>query len=477
MVVDEALAMRPQHEVKLECPLPAARETYRNDFATAASQTEFDTLLAAASVVFELDGQREKKWLRSSDYASAGHIAVSNCDLLIAIWDGNFGKAGGTGEIVEEAKREQVPLLRVDVTNPHSITIYMGRGEWTTKWQEELQRALWRALQPPLPPPPPKKHSTGEARSTEQVQSGAEWLRGYARERIPAGLPDSKRPDVLATRYSFLYRYSYRLKYGLAALAVFFAVMGLTFESRYEWLWPGLELASIAGILTCFSLAWGFRWHERWLDYRLLAEQFRVLEFLRPLGETVPVFHPPKYWETPPPRHSCVRWYFRARLRECSIPQGRVGPEYMRRQKNNVQIATEVQWDYDTSKHKVWERDYRFTEWAGVVLFAITAVACVAHVVGWGPRLFLLSLGVLTATLPAVGAAMEGLQAQEEGKRLAGRAEAMRKHVADVEERLKKLPHDPELAKVAEIAFDLATEMTWETSGWHNLILGQPPKL
>jgi hypothetical protein len=473
MVAQEALAMRPQHEVKLECPLPAAREKYRDDFITDASKAEFDTLLAAASVVFELDGQREKEWLRSSDYASAGHIAVSNCDLLIAIWDGSIGKEGGTAAIVEEAKRENVPMLRIDVKNPQSITMYMGRGEWATKWQHELKRTLLRALQPPIPPPK-KKHSSDKAHSTVKVQSGADWLSGYASEHIPAGVDDSKRPDVLATRYGLLYRFSYRLKYGLAALAVGFAVLGLTVGTPYEWLWPGLELASIIGILACFSLAWIFRWHERWLDYRLLAEQFRVLGFLRPMGETVPVFHPPKYWEAPPTRHSCVRWYFRARLRECSLPNSAVREGYVRRQVANIRIVTEEQWDYNTGKHKSAESGYRFTEWAGFVLFAITAAACIAHVQGWGPKL---ALGALTAMLPAFGAAMEGLQAQEEGKRIAGRAEAMRKHLKEVEQRLTELPHDPELAQVAEIAFDLATEMTWETSGWHNLILGQPPKL
>jgi hypothetical protein len=477
MVVQEALAMRPKHHVKLECPLPAAREKYRDDFITDASKAEFQNLLDEASAVFELDGQREGQWLRASDYASAGHIAVSNCDLLIAIWDGSIGKEGGTGAIVEEAKRDHVPMLRIDVTNPQSITMYMGRGGWTTDWRNELKRILLLALQPPLPPPPPKKHSHDKAHSTEKVQSGAEWLSGYASERIPVGVPDSERSDELATRYGNRYRWSFRLKYGLAALAVFFAVSGLIFESRDEWIWPGMEFLSIAGILTCFALASKDRWHERWLDYRLLAEQFRVLGFLRPLGETVPVFHPPKYWEAPPPRHSCVRWYFRARLRECSLPHLRVGKEYVRRQKSNVQIETEKQWDYHTGKHKWEEWGSQVTEWAGVALFAITAAACIAHLVGWGPRLSLLILGGLTAWLPALGAAMEGLQAQEEGKRLAGRAEAMRKHLVDVEDRLNKLPHDPDLASVAAIAFDLATEMTWETSGWHNLILGQPPRI
>jgi hypothetical protein len=86
-------------------------------------------------------------------------------------------------------------------------------------------------------------------------------------------------------------------------------------------------------------------------------------------------------------------------------------------------------------------------------------------------------LGAVTAILPAFGAAMEGLQAQEEARRIAGYTHAMSKHLEVVETQLEALPTDVDLETIRAIAFDLATEMTWETSGWHNLIHGQPPKV
>src|ERR1035438_10128349 len=126
MVAQEALAMKDRRAT-LECPLPASSDVYRNDFKTAASQTEFDKLVEAASAVFELDGRRNGEWLRSKDYASAGHILLSNCDLLIAIWDGDPGKPGGTGTTVDEAMWEHVPIVWIDVKNPASISMFSGR--------------------------------------------------------------------------------------------------------------------------------------------------------------------------------------------------------------------------------------------------------------------------------------------------------------------------------------------------------------
>jgi hypothetical protein len=347
-----------------------------------------------------------------------------------------------------------LPILRIDVKNPPSITISGSDGAWESNWQTALEDHLFSTLKPP--------------------KSAADWVESYGRERIAAGTNDATRSDLLATRYGKRYRASYRVKYGLAALAVAFAVAGLTPGQQEARRWPALELAAILGILLCFLLAWKGKWHERWLDYRLLAEQFRVLAFLQPLGETVPVFLPPKYWGVPTERHSCVRWYFRARLRESSLPRARVTSEYVAQRRTDVLDVARGQLEYNRDKHNAVARTHRIIEWAGLLLFAITAVACIAHLKDWGQAAV---LGALTATLPAFGAAMEGLLAQEEGKRIAGFAGAMAKHMEDIGKRIGALPGEADLGAITKIAFELATEMTRETSGWHNLIHGQPPKL
>jgi len=453
MVAEEALALKPQHAVTLECPLPAARAEYRNDFKTADSRDTFDKLLSAATAVFELDGQRDGEWLRSCDYRRSGHIAVSNCDLLIAIWDGEPGKRGGTAEIAQEAMDHELPVLRIDVNSPASITVCAGRHRWENDWQSALERSLLYAFKPP--------------------KLAAAWVKRYCGEKIGAADGDT-RADLLAKRYGHRYRASYNLKYLLAALAVTFAVAGLMPDQGERWLWPALELVSIVGIGLCFLLARTGDWHDRWLDYRLLAEQFRVVQFLRPLGETVPVFHPPKYWGVPTERHSCVRWYFRARLREYSLPDAVVTGDYIKQRKKEILFVTRGQFKYNWDKHQSAEFRHRLMERGGMLLFASTFVACIVHLGHWAPALI---LGAITAILPAFGAATEGLQAQEEAKRIAGYTHAMSKHLGDVETQIEALHSDAGMESIRAIAFDLATEMTRETSGWHNLIHGQPPKV
>jgi hypothetical protein len=454
MVTEEALAFRPRYAVTLECPLPAARDVYRNDFKTAESRDTFDELLGEATAVFELDGQRDGEWLRPSDYARAGHIAVSNCDLLIAIWDGQPGQEGGTGQTVREAMHQQVPVVRIDVNDPPSISVCALADHWDDKWQAALRESLLTALRPP--------------------KGALEWVRRYSKERIGAGAGDDTRSDLLATHYGKWYRASYWLKYGLSAFAVCFAVGGLLSNHGEAKLWPALELAAVLGILLCFMLARTRDWHERWLDYRLLAEQFRVLDFLKPLGETPPVFQPPKYWGVPSERHVCVRWYFQARLREYSLPHAIVTDEYVRQRRRDLLAVTRGQYKYNWEKHRSAKRRHEIMEWAGIRLFALTGLACIVHLFGWAPALI---LGAITAILPAFGAAMEGLQTQEESKRIAGYTLAMWRHLEIVETRIEDLQADAGLEGVRKIAVELATELTRETSGWHNLIHGQPPRV
>jgi hypothetical protein len=453
VVVEEALALQTLHTVTLECPLPTARAEYRKDFKTPESQKAFDGLLAHAAAVFELDGQRDGEWLRSSDYARAGHIAVSNCDLLIAIWDGNRGKPGGTADIAQEAMNRQIPVIRIDVYNPPSITVCAPPGDWDGKWQAALHESLLVTLKAP--------------------KDAVEWVSRYCGENIGVEADENRRADLLASRYGKLFRASYYWKYGLAAFAVFFAVAGMMPGWQIS-LWPALELTSILGILLCFALPWRFEWHGRWLDYRLLAEQFRVREFLRGLGETPPVFQPPKYWGVPSERHICVRWYFQARLREYGLANAIVTSGYVRDRRQDILAVTREQYSYNWNKHESAENRHQFMERCGLFLFGMTAVACVVHLGELAPALI---LGAITATLPAFGAAMEGLQAQAESKRIAGYAHAMAKHLENVEARIEALPAGAGLESIRKIAVELATEMTRETSGWHNLIHGQPPKV
>ncbi|MCA3586199.1 MAG: hypothetical protein IOD03_21355 [Methylocystis sp.] len=104
---------------QIEVVLPFAAETYRDDFATPATPgvtadaclAEFDQLLAAAAQVTTLDGDGGPDH-RNRSYEAAGRMVVRNCDLLIALWDGEtgVGRRGGTAEIIRFAARFGPPI-------------------------------------------------------------------------------------------------------------------------------------------------------------------------------------------------------------------------------------------------------------------------------------------------------------------------------------------------------------------------------
>jgi len=88
-------------EIKLVVPLPLSQEDYFNDFSTEEGKQEFHTLLGRANKVVELPAMQDHKLA----YQQLGAYLVKECDVLVALWDGEGGKdSGGTGEVVEKAR-------------------------------------------------------------------------------------------------------------------------------------------------------------------------------------------------------------------------------------------------------------------------------------------------------------------------------------------------------------------------------------
>lgn len=101
---------------QLVAVLPLALDDYLADFPSQASQAEFSLLLAQAAAVVTLPTQPE----RMLAYAAGGIYILDHCDVMLAIWDGQGAQGqGGTGEIVTEARRRDVPLAWVHAGNRH----------------------------------------------------------------------------------------------------------------------------------------------------------------------------------------------------------------------------------------------------------------------------------------------------------------------------------------------------------------------
>ena len=102
------VALEPSIGARLMVPMPMPRTLYERDFQTAESRAEFARLLAAASHTLELPltpgvtGENVRDInQRQLQYLAVGEFVARHCQILIALWDGQSGAAGGTAEVVQ----------------------------------------------------------------------------------------------------------------------------------------------------------------------------------------------------------------------------------------------------------------------------------------------------------------------------------------------------------------------------------------
>ncbi len=100
-VLGEIIQTNPEKGMWLYSPLAEGQEEYFKDFSTEEGKQEFHTLLGRANKVVELPAMQDHKLA----YQQLGAYLVKECDVLVALWDGEGGKdSGGTGEVVEKAR-------------------------------------------------------------------------------------------------------------------------------------------------------------------------------------------------------------------------------------------------------------------------------------------------------------------------------------------------------------------------------------
>jgi hypothetical protein len=93
---------------EVEVVLPAA--DYRERKVKQENRTEFETLIGKAARVQVLPFETSNR----DAYMAASETVLSGVDVLVAVWDGEpSGGHGGTGEVVEAARRLGLPVTVV----------------------------------------------------------------------------------------------------------------------------------------------------------------------------------------------------------------------------------------------------------------------------------------------------------------------------------------------------------------------------
>ena len=538
---------------RLNCVMPFHRDEFARDFAGPDSFEDdsvarFDAILAQAEAAgalacFELDGRRERA---HEAYGQAGRVVLNQSDLLIAIWDGGLTNAvGGTFDTIQQAIAFNVPTLWIDSRPPHAWTLLREEGD--------LESITGDTVSAPRPTPPPGELARvigevvraelglpgGQAASLEAYLAETRPKRNWAmvwklfrdfldggRIRPPAlqvkdfeaqirpgwpviGDPEADavppasswinarvRPhyawsDKLADLYADAHRSGFVASSLLAAGAVFTALLPVAahFGRRASIATAVVEALILALLVGLPIRARARRWHEKWLEYRVLAELTRELRILIPLGGARPLprtaAHLASYGD---PARSWMNWQARAIARDIGAPNVRVDRDYVSARcaelLDFLGTASPQQGQigfHHMNAHRM-ERIHQRLHRMSLILFAVTIVAVGSN---WilrfinpdRPERVSDWLILFSAFLPSLGAALASINNQGEFARLQRRANAMVQSLTALRGQIVDLaarPEGPSLARVSELSAQLAEMMIDENTEWRIVVLDLP---
>ena len=441
---------------QIDTVLPFSQDDYARDFDPAGTAALRDQVRASANVL-ELPGRRDEPGGEAAAYERAGRVVLTQSDVLIAVWDGDPPRGrGGAAQIVAEAVAQSIPVIIVDpsVIKPPTL-LWSGLHEHDSGPEAvdtvargglgELPTLMSRIGQAP---------AGASSRSTQSPRRIAPpllavayplllALTGVRRFRLtdlrrphPAPRPANREPqvafqtridDLLWPRFdtadceaslaSQLFRSAFVSGFALAALAVTLSLLGLVVPHGVKPLLALGEFASIAVILAITGWGARARWHDRWLDQRMLAEELRCLAVSAALGDL--------FLRGPRAYDSDVAGQERRNIaRRIGLPSARIDAAYLTATHTGLLALLDDQIGYVEREsgrmHRLEHRLHRL----GGALFTITALVCagvlaievlgpiLAHSTGFDEHGLPLGVTVVSASLPAIGAAVYGIRMQ-----------------------------------------------------------------
>lgn len=509
-------------------PFPAAE--YAVDFAPGPPRDRFDQLLAQATSVMSLPGTRDAA---TAAYEAAGRMVLDQSDILLALWDGDPARGrGGTAQVVAEAVARHIPVIQVDV-GQDGIGVAAATLLWTglsdldfeqpaldtvprAPAAEVLAGVVKALTEPPANvidqlmlrrflrervaqrtpalPFPMLLAMTGVRRlrrrdlRTPSAEVCAERLQqrlagipdtgSHARQLRERLLPRYGLADAAGAYFAQLFRSGYVANFSLAALAVALALSGLA-APAFKLPLIASELMVILLILANTRVGRRAGWHARWLDYRHLAEQLRVASMGSLLGDLGLRDAGTEGGAVSP---GWVRWYARATTRELGLPQAVVDQDYLAHVRQATLSMIEDQAAYHHANARQMQvLDHRLHRFGGL-LFAATAWACAAWIAARlagldtnGGRMgvdLTITVTVLTAVLPAMGAALYGIRMQGDFNGVAERSQVT---AARLDTLRRGLLQDPlEFSRLQSRLRRLAEVMLADLSHWRTTYQARP---
>ena len=356
----------------------------------------------------------------------------------------------------------------------YAIVVALLAGEWrSVRWvrtgRASLKRARadWRALW--TRPTPVDQEIVRPV--THALEEFYVWAEG------------------LGHRYGTLHRDASATPYLLGPVAVLSALLahylpippGVA-ESHWAYGWAAGEAIILIVLLYLFRKSASRHYHDRWLDYRSLAEQLRQLAFLWPLGRPIPPVRFDIETEGEKTQLAWVTWYVRAVARQAGLFPGELTPERLAALRQVlVDRFVRHQCVYHDRTSVRFARVYRHLHVLTYIMFGLALGCAVGHLVvpsflraqpldvteSW--------LGFLAILFPALGTAAHGFASQGDFWNLAHRSRRTCHELNALAAQVAETPLSIEaLGDVAEAA---AAAMAEEIVYWRVFVRLRPPLL
>lgn len=460
----------------LDAVLPFARENFATSFAPGEALAAYDLRLDRARAVFELPGERLPHDARGTAYERVGRIVLAQSDLLVAVWDLSPARgAGGAAHVIAAAVIHGIPVIHIDPTGATPARLmWAGLDEHDLGTQtietvacgplDALPALVASLIDLPDDPADLVLLDSFLTASDRKPRFAVAWplllsVMGARRRRHP-NLADTgtvvanadpdggfmpgvramlaarfARADHAASGVAQRFRSGYVTNFGFAALAVILSLLGLALPTAAKPVLVVLELTTIGVILLLTR--WGNRanWHRRWLDDRHLAERLRCLAISSQLGNL-------DLRRRSDSGDNWVCWYARATARAIGLPSVKIDAAYLDRVRASLIALIDDQVAYLNDEAVRMHRLEHRLHTLGTVLFAMTGIICVgllgfeivSHLVS-RPEMSGMAHGIalaatmLSASLPALGAAIYGIRMQGDFAGIAERGETLSHHL------------------------------------------------
>lgn len=516
--------------------LPFARSSYSADFTSPETRAVFDRLLAASARVFEIGGEAQPATAPAAyERAGRIVLAQADILIAVWDGEPALGR-GGTGQIVAEAVARDIPVIRIDPRGQREpLLLWDGLTEHDLGQQDietvprgqldALPGLIGRLIMPPVDPAsramiahfetarprgtvlalawPLLLAATGvqrlslrHIRRPDRAASAASLRPCFAPLASRAQcftaeiehtlLPRFVQADTIAGQTAQIFRSGYVANFALSALAVILTLLSLALPISAKPVLVMLELMTIATVLGLTRVGNRRGWHRHWLDNRNLAEGLRCLAMAAQIGfgagggdissDRASSDRASPDW---------VRHVLRQTARTIGLPDAVADQGYLAEVRSGLMRLIEAQIGYlGREARRMHHLEHRLHV-LGTALFGTTALACIfAMAVEAGLALthrelseaamhvFLVGMTMITAGLPALGAAIYGIRMQGEFASLSERAH-------DTLHRLQVLRHT--LAE-DELTFDtlqrriahLTALLTSDLSDWHRTYHARP---